>query len=514
MNFLRTITPMGLLLAGIGSVIGSGWLFGPLYAAQIAGPAAALSWIIGGILMIVIALTFAELGTAFPVAGGMIQYAQVSHGSLVSFLIGWMVWISSVSVAPVETMGLLQYVANYIPGLMISKEGSHILTHIGMLTAAAIMFLMCILNYFGAQFFSRSNNLITTIKLIVPILTIIVLISMSFHSTNFHNESTGGFAPFGWHGVFAALPLGGVIYAFIGSNTVLQLAGETKNPQRSIPFALIGSMLFCILLYTLLQIAFIGALTPSSFAAGWSHLHFSGDTGPFSGLMMTLGLGWFVMIIYADAIISPFGTGFIFTASTARIGYGLSQIGFLPDALAKITKNGIPSRYILLNFCIGLLLFLPFPGWQQLVGFVISCFIVSYVIGPIALVGLRQSQPDIHRPFFLPFGKTIALIAFYICNLLIFWTGWQTVLKIMIALSIGVLFYVIYCIRHKSLVPKKDWLAVIWVAPYFILMTLISYLGTFGAGMAWIPFGIDFGVIAILSLGIFYLVLKTSRRSI
>ncbi|MBV8801878.1 MAG: amino acid permease, partial [Gammaproteobacteria bacterium] len=371
MNFLRTITPMGLLLAGIGSVIGSGWLFGPLYAAQIAGPAAILSWVIGGILMIIIALTFAELGSAFPVAGGMIQYAQVSHGSLVSFMIGWMVWISSVSIAPVETMGLLQYVANYVPELMISKEGSHVLTHIGILVAAAIMFLMCILNYFGAKFFSRSNNIITTIKLIVPILTVLVLISISFHSTNFHNVSPGGFAPFGWHGIFAALPLGGVIYSFIGSNTVLQLAGETKNPQRSIPFALIGSMLFCIMLYTLLQIAFIGALTPSAFMAGWSQLHFTGDTGPFSGIMMTLGLGWFVMIIYADAIISPFGTGFIFTASTARIGYGLSQIGFLPESLAKITKTGVPSRYIFLNFIVGLLLFLPFPGWQKLVGFVI-----------------------------------------------------------------------------------------------------------------------------------------------
>lgn len=511
MNFIRTITPIGLLLAGIGSVIGSGWLFGPLYAAQIAGPAAALSWIIGGVLMIIIALTFAELGSAFPVAGGMIQYAEASHGSLVSFMIGWMVWISSVSVAPVETLGLLQYVANYVPGLMVSKEGSHILTHLGIFVAAATMFLMCVLNYFGARFFSRSNSVITMIKLIVPILTVVVLMSISFHSTNFHSELAGGFAPFGWHGIFAALPLGGVVYSFIGSNTVLQLAGETKNPQRSIPFALIGSMLFCILLYALLQIAFIGALTPSIFAAGWSQLHFAGDTGPFSGIMMALGLGWFVMIIYADAIISPFGTGFIFTASTARIGYGLSQIGFLPKALSKITKNGVPSRYILLNFFVGLLLFLPFPGWQKLVGFVISCFIVSYVIGPIALAGLRQSQPDMHRPFFLPFGKSIALIAFYICNLLIFWTGWQTVLKMMVALSIGVLFYVIYCVRHKTHVNKKDWLAVVWVAPYFILMTVISYLGTFGGGIERIPFGVDFGVIAVLSVGIFYLVLKTSR---
>lgn len=195
MKFIRTISPIGLLFAGIGSVIGSGWLFGPLYAAQIAGPAAILSWVIGGMLMIIIALTFAELGSAFPVAGGMIQFAQFSHGSLVSFMIGWMVWISSVTVAPVETIGLLQYVANYIPGLMLSTEGTHVLTHVGMLVAAMIMFIMCILNYFGAQFFSRSNSIITAIKLIVPILTIILLITFSFHGSNFHHASSGGFAP-------------------------------------------------------------------------------------------------------------------------------------------------------------------------------------------------------------------------------------------------------------------------------------------------------------------------------
>ncbi|MEO8964655.1 MAG: amino acid permease, partial [Gammaproteobacteria bacterium] len=78
MTFKRSIGPIGLLFAGISSVIGSGWLFGPLYAAQIAGPAAAISWILGGVLMIVIALTFAELGSTFPVAGGMIQFAQYS----------------------------------------------------------------------------------------------------------------------------------------------------------------------------------------------------------------------------------------------------------------------------------------------------------------------------------------------------------------------------------------------------------------------------------------------------
>lgn len=499
MKFKRVIGPVGLLFAGISSVIGSGWLFGPLYAAQIAGPAAVISWMLGGILMIIIALTFAELGSAFPVAGGMIQYAQYSHGPLLSFLIGWMVWISSVAVAPVETLGIIQYAANYIPSLMTMADNTKVLSGSGIAVSAFLMFIMCFLNYYGASLFTKSNNIITLIKLIVPTATVILLLSIDFHYGNFTNQAAGGFMPLGWHGVLAALPLGGVIYSFIGSNTVLQLAGETKNPQRNIPIALIGSMLFCIILYTALQTVFIGALTPDAFTSGWKNLHFSGDSGPFSGIMAALGFSWFVIIIYADAFISPFGTAFVFTASTARVGYGLSEIGFLPASLKKLSKNGVPTRAIILNYLVGLLLFLPFPGWQKLVSFIISCFIVSYIVGPIALVGLRKVQPNTHRPFILPYANAMALLAFYICNLLIFWTGWTTVYKMMFVMLIGLVFFAVHCLKSKNNIWLQQWQRSWWLLPYFGTLTLVSYLGTFGGGANLLPFGWDFLAIAVIT---------------
>lgn len=508
MHFQRAISPIGLLLAGVGSVIGSGWLFGPLYAAQYAGPAAALSWIIGGLLMIIVALTFAELGTSFPVSGGMIQFARYSYGPLMSFLIGWMVWISSVAVAPVETLAIIQYVANYVPGLVIISANTPVLTYIGMFAAAAIMFLMCILNYYGAKFFSQSNSLITGFKLIVPIITICLLMFTSFHTANFYNLHQGGFVPYGWHGVLASLPLGGVIYSFIGSNTVLQLAGETKKPQYSIPLALIGSMVFCIFLYTLLQIAFVGAISPSAIAQGWRQLHFTGDIGPFAGIISAIGLGWFVYFIYADALISPFGTGYVFTASTARIGYGLSEIGFFPRGLMQLTKKGVPKRSIIVNYGVGLLLFLPFPGWQKLATFIISCFIVSYIIGPLALIGLRYKYPDMKRPFLLPCANFIAPFAFYICNLLIYWTGWQTVSKIILILAIGIIYFLISANKTEEK-PFKTLLSSTWLIIYFATLALISYAGSFGGGTNQIPFGMDFAAIAIMSYIIYYLAMRS-----
>jgi amino acid transporter len=510
-QFQRTIGPFGILLAGIGSVVGSGWLFGPLYAAQVAGPAAVLSWIIGGLLMMIIAFTFAELGSAFPVAGGMVQYAQYSHGPLVSFMTGWMVWISSVTVAPVETIGVIQYAANYIPGLIKLVDGVHVLTHQGVVVAAIILMFMCVLNYYGARFFSRSNNFITAIKLIVPIATILILVVTNFHANNFYAAESGGFAPYGWHGILAALPLGGIIYSFIGSNTVLQLAGETKNPQRNIPLALIGSVVFCIILYALLQIVFVGAMDSVSLSQGWDKLHYRGDSGPFAGLLAALGFAWFVIILYGDALISPFGTGFIYTAATARVTYGLSKIEFFPKWFLSISKKGVPVRALILNYFIGLFLFLPFPGWQSMAGFIISCFIISYIIGPIALMGLRKSQPDHVRPFKLPCAYLFALVAFYICNLLIFWTGWHTVSRMMIAMGVGFLFFVFYCLRGNSNVWAKQWHKSWWLIPYLIGMCAISYLGTFGEGIGKITFGMDFGVIAILSVIIFHLAVKLGQ---
>ncbi len=510
MQFNRSIGSIALLFSALGGIVGSGWLFGPMFAAQVAGPAAIIAWIIGGILMILIALTFAELATTFPVAGGMVKFADDSHGPLMSFTVGWMVWLSSVVVAPVETLALLQYAANYIPGIFNST--THVLTGPGILLAAVLMVIMCVMNAFGAKFFSRTSLAVVTIKLIVPIITLITLFVLTFHASNL--TAAGGFMPMGWHGIFAALPLGGVIFSFIGYSPAIQMAGEAKNPQRAIPLAVIGSLVFCICLYVLLQLAFVGAMKPEFLVNGWQHLSFSGDAGPFAGILAAFGVTWLVVIIYADAIISPFGTAFIYTASTARVSYAMCETGFFPSSFHKLNRFGVPLRGLIINFVVGMFLFLPFPGWQGMVSFIISCFVISYIIGPIALMTLRRTMPDVKRTFRLPAAGLMTLIAFYVCNLLVYWTGWVTVYKLIIAIIIG---FIVFCIRYCSgkFGPwnKTVWLRAAWLLPYFIVLALISYFGSFGGGKNVIPFGIDFIVIAVFSIIAYYGAIASSRIS-
>lgn len=500
MTLQRSMTTTGLLFAAIAGIMGSGWLFGPFFAAKIAGPAAILSWVIGGGMMMFVALTFAELASSFPMTGGTARFLQLSHGPLVSFTMAFVAWLSAAAVAPIETMALLQYLTNYVPWLMHQVGSTHLLTLPGMIIAAAIMLVLSAINALGVKLLSKTNTLIVFCKLGIPIIVIIYLLSVDRHVGNITN---GRFDPTGIKSIFIALPSAGVIFSFIGYSPAVQLAGEAKNPQRSLPIAIIGALLFCIIIYVALQVTFIASVPASSYAHGWDHLSFAGDTGPFTGLAMALGAFWLAQLIFAGSIIAPFGTALIYTASTARLGYAMGKNGYVPQSLLKLNRFGIPTRILALNYVIGLFLFMPFPTWQKMVGFLVSSLVFAYAVGPLALLALRKSQPEVHRPFKLPAPRLICLIAFYICNLIVYWTGWYIVSKLMIALIVGYCVLALYKQTKAGKQIDLQWSQAWWVFPFIGLTALMSYLGSFGGGLGIIPFGWDFIAVAIITVIIF-----------
>lgn len=503
MQIQRSIGPVSLLFTAVGGIVGSGWLFGPFYTAQVSGPAAIISWIVGGILMMIIALTFAELATMLPITGSMVRFTEFSHGPLVGFTMAWISWLSAVIVAPIETLALLQYAENYFPGLIRKVGNAHLLTGMGTIIAGLIMLLMCFLNLIGTRILAKTNNIIVSWKLLIPIATVFIFLSTKFHIENF--TQFGGFAPTGVKGILSALPTAGVIFSFIGYSTAILLAGEAKNPQKWIPFAVIGSLGICIILYTLIQIAFIGALSPEDLANGWQHLSFKGDSGPFAGIAVALGLAWFVNILYSDAIISPFGTGFIYTAATARINYAASKNGYFPEFFQRLNSKGMPHISILTNFLVGMIFFLPFPSWQSLVEFLVSAFVAAYAVGPIALIVLRYKEPELHRPFKLPAAYAFCLLAFYCCNLIVLWTGWNTVWRMLIAIAVGYIYLIFFKRSTSGKTMDLKWKQGYWIFPHFIGLGIISFLSSFGGGMDVIAFGWDFVVTALFTIVIFHL---------
>lgn len=506
MELKKQIGTFSLLCTALSGIIGSGWLFGAFYAAQAAGPAAIVAWAIGGVLMMVVALTFVELACLFPEAGSVVKFSEMSHGPVASLLFGWVAWLSCITVPPIETLALIQYMTNYIPHLMIKHGSSMVLTREGMGLAVGLLFLLVLLNRYGVKIAARANNFLVILKVTVPILTVMILIH---HGLNFAPiMQVSSFMPTGIKGVLSALPLAGIVFSFIGYNAAVQLVGEAKNPQRSLPIAVIGALSIGIIFYVAIQVVFLGSLQPNMLHHGWAHLSFSGEAGPFAGLMAAIGIGWFVYVLYFDAIISPFGTAFVYTLSAARINYALAKRKKMPTVFMRLNRFSVPWIALVFNYLFGLILLLPFPGWQSMVGFLITSFVLVYSIAPLAVSKLRRLHPEKSRSFHLPFEKITAPLAFYICNLLLYWTGWETIYKLLLLIAVGVVIMTIAQCCGQRWVNKDDLKATFWLPIYLIGVGLISWLGNFGGGTHLIGFGWDFLVIALFSAAIFYLSLQ------
>ena len=342
----------------------------------------------------------------------------------------------------------------------------------------------------------------------MPVLTIVVLIAVSFHGSNF--TAGGGFAPFGAHGIFAALPLG-VVFALQGFEQAVQMGGEAKNPQRDMPRAVIGAVLIGTLIYLALEVAFIGALDSNNLTGGWANPIGEGDFGPYATIATSLGLGWLAVILYIDAFISPAGTGLIYVGTSARLSYALGHAGFVPKGVSKISSRGVPWTSVILAFVVGLICFLPFPSWQGLVGLVTSATVIMYGFAPITLVALRKSDPDRTRPYRLPAATPISVLAFIAANLIIYWTGWDVDWKLLVGLLVGyVIFAFSYVFKHPMEKPPLDSRALIWMLPWFAGLAVISLLGQYGDGMGVLPEWIDLLVVAVFSIAIFFLGVRVS----
>ncbi len=502
-GFKKDLTLMDLTMASVGGIIGSGWLFGSLYAANDAGPAAIVSWIIGGIAVLLIGLVFAELGGMLPESGSIARYPHYSHGHVTSFIMGWAAWIAYASVPSVEAEGVMQYASHWVPGLWNTQ--TNLLTGFGLFFAALLMFIFFLVNYFGVRYFAKVNTTVTIVKFIMPIVTIIAFLVVGLHWGNL--TQAGGFAPSGSSGILVAVATSGVIFAYLGFRQALDLSGEAKNPQRDIPIALILSIIIGIILYVLLELVFVAGVAPSALQHGWANVTFN---APFAELAASLNLGWMAVLLYADAILSPAGTGNVYIASTSRVLYALAKNGYFPKALAHVNpKTGIPNVALLVAFILGLIFLLPFPSWQSLVGLVSSATVFTYIIGPVSLAVLRKTAPEAKRPFTLNGHKVISPLAFVVGSLIIYWTGWNIDWKLLVAILIGFVLYMLISAIVPEEIKKPDaksFKGGIWLIVYLIAMLLLTYVGSskLGEFKNYIQYPWDLVVVIIVSFIFYY----------
>jgi amino acid transporter len=502
----REIGFIGLLWASGGSIIGSGWLFGAQGALSTAGPAAVISWAIGGVAIMLLALVHAELGAMYPVAGGTARFPHYAFGGAVGASFGWFSWLQAATVAPIEVLAVIQYGQHYsfASGWMKMSNGQHVLTATGVVAAVVLMALFTAINFLGVRKLAHTNSAATWWKMGVPLLAIIVLAATRFHTSNF--TAANGFSPYGAKGVLAAVSTSGIIFALLGFEQADQLAGESANPKRDIPRAVIGAITIGAIIYLLLQVVFLAALPAAQIKGTWATAPYTTFSGPFAQLATVLGLGWLATILYIDAVISPGGTGLIYTTATSRVSYGLSRNGYVPTVYERTDKRGIPWFGLLTAFVIGCVCFLPFPSWRSLVGLITSASVLMYAGAPLALGTFRRRLPGAERPYRVPAAPALAPLAFVVANLLILWSGWTTDYKLGIAILIGYAILIANRVfKLNPTAPVLDLDAARWLPVYLVGMGAIVYLSDFGPMKnPWFPLWWDMLAVAVFSLAIFY----------
>ncbi len=523
----KELSFVGLLFLSVGGIIGSGWLFAVLDADSIAGPAVIIAWLVGGILVLFIALNYAEVSGMIPRSGAIVRYPHYSHGSYTGSILGWAYLLSAVTVPTIEAEAVVQYAANYIPNLYTAQTTilgtANVLTGFGIAFAAALMVGFFFINFVGIKFLGQFNKYITIWKVVIPTLTFLILFTV-FRASNF--TAYGGFAPTagGYSDVFIAIPTAGIVFSFLGFRQALEYGGEAKNPQRDIPRATILSVIIGIVVYVFLQIAFTGAInfnlaepgvTGSAVWAGLTSSKWA--SGPFlsaldaAGISALVAWGYFVIV---DAWVSPSGTGWVYLGTSTRVLYGMSTDGYYPKHFLRLNNAKIPWVALLGSLVIGMLFLLPFPSWYELVGFISSATVFTYIMGGIGLQVFRKTAKSLHRPFRLPFASILSPIGFVAAALIVYWSGYTLETFLVYAIFIGLPIYLIFYAPKNLGVPKKMFTAlgiafeVILIALllanyYYVLVPAITNLssGIAAPSSVFLMFPLLWLLLAILVVG-------------
>ena len=506
---MRQISLFQLVMVAFSAMIGSGWMFGLWKAATIAGPYAIFAWPIGAFIMLCLALNYAELSANYPKSGGMARFAELSHGALTGFIAGWATWISLITVIPIEAISTIQYLsASHLPFLHhLYNNQSHQLNNTGFLCAVIAVFLYFLINYWSLKLFLRFTTWISVLKLAVPIMTLVALFFHGFHYSQVTQHIQQPLSTT-MNQVFLAVATSGIIFSFHGFQSPINLAGEVINPKKNLPLALLISIIFTFIIFELLQIVFIGAVSPEKLIHGWSNLHMH---SPFVELATALNLNFIVMMLYINATIAPSGTAITYTATASRVLSGMEKSGYMPKVLGlrhPLYQISRPAMWTNLLICIILLWF--FRTWSQLISVISACIILSYITGPVCVMVIRKQIPNSRHFVRFKGMSVIAPFSFVTMSYVLYWTGWPLTAEVFLIILIGLPIGIYYQYSLKTPNKLKSIIHGSWLVAYLVSLAIISYIGNpeFG-GHGLISNSKANLLVGLFALGYFYLGCKS-----
>jgi APA family basic amino acid/polyamine antiporter len=452
----RTLGPLNLTMLGIGAIIGTGiFVLTGTVAAQNAGPAVVLSFVLAGLASMFAALCYAEFASVVPMAGSAYTYGYATLGEFFAWIIGWDLVLEYALGAVTVAIGWSGYVVSFladlgihIPAQLSAASGTVVnmadgttVTAVFNLPAVLIIAIVVTLLVIGIKESANVNNVIVIIKVGV-VLLFIALAARAIDPANwrpFIPENTGVREAFGWTGIVSGA--GVVFFAYIGFDAVSTAAQEAKNPQRDMPIGIIGSLVVCTLLYIVVSGIATGVLPYSQLDV----------PDPIAKVADAAGLGWISTFIKLGAIAGLTSVILVMLLGQTRVFYSMSKDGLLPAWVSKVHPK-FQTPWII-TIVTGLLVALPagFLTVREAGALVSIGTLLAFVIVAVGVMILRVREPELHRPFKTPMVWVVAPLSAISALYLMWYLPWMTWERLLIWLAIGLVVYFAYGYKNSAL---------------------------------------------------------------
>jgi APA family basic amino acid/polyamine antiporter len=435
----KVLGPLELMFFGVGAIIGTGiFVITGVVAANYAGPALAVSFVLSGTACLFAALCYAEFAAMVPVAGSAYTYSYASLGELWAWIIGWdLILEYSVSIS-VVAIGWSGYMASFLTdaGLPLSEalvnppgvDGGVI-----NIPAILIITLITVLLISGVKGSARVNSAIVAVKISVVLLFIFLGVSY------INPENWTPFAPFGWGGVVTGAAI--VFFAYIGFDAVSTAAEEVRNPGRDLPIGILGSLVICTVLYITVSLILTG-IVPYTILS---------TAAPVAFALEFIGISWAAEVIAIGAVLGITSVMLVLLYGQSRIFFAMSRDGLLPRTFSKVHPVlRTPVRVTVLVGVVTALLagFLPLESLAELVNI---GTLAAFTIVAVGIIVLRRTSPETVRPFRCPLVPLIPFLAIGFCIYLILALPTITHLRFVIWLAVGLLIYFLYGRKRAGL---------------------------------------------------------------
>jgi basic amino acid/polyamine antiporter, APA family len=440
------VPTMGLFqvtMLGVGATVGTGIFIILTQAVPKAGPGVILSFAIAGVTAGLTALCYAELASTIPLSGSSYSYAYATLGELAAYLVGWCLLLEYAVSASAIAVGWGQYLNEMFVDIfgwrmpdVISQPPGH--GGYFNLPSIALVAMCCFLLLRGA----RESATINAVMVIIKILILLLFIVIAFSA--FKPANLLPFAPFGIAGIGSAAS--SIFFSYIGLDAVSTAGEEVKNPQRTLPLAIILSLLLVTGLYMLVALAGIGAQPWTSFAKQ--------QAGLAVILRNLTGGNWGPLLISIGAVISIFSVTLVVLYGQTRILFSMGRDGMLPQWFYRVDARSTPvhNTIVVSVFSATLAAFIPLDVLADLTS---MGTLVSFAVVSAGVLILRRTQPDLPRGFKVPLYPIAPILSVAFCLYLIGGLPAHTYELFAVWLSLALVSYFSYGIRNSRLAPSR-----------------------------------------------------------